>query len=131
MEATVIEIHKWEEKVIELERKEGFVLKDNFKMAALAELCPNEIRSLIYVQVDLTDYKSLKEKVVAWVANQTVGRLGDVGNISDCTCGTCGEEEDVNALQCYTCGGVGHPARLCPTEKGKGKGKGKGMGKGP
>ena len=88
-------------------------------MAALAELCPNEIRSLIYVQVDLTDYKSMKEKVVAWVANQTVGRLGDVGNVFDYTCGTCCVEEDINALQCYTCGGVGHPARLCPTEKAK------------
>ena len=31
---------------------------------------------------------------------------------------------------CYTCGGVGHPQRLCPSEKGKGKGKGKGGGKG-
>ena len=60
MVATLIEIHKWEEKVKELERKEGFVLRSNFKMTALADLCPNEIRSLIYVQVDFTDYKRMK-----------------------------------------------------------------------
>ena len=37
------------------------------------------------------------------------------------------------AGRCYTCGGVGHPQRLCPTNQTKGKGKGaadKGKGKG-
>ena len=44
------------------------------------------------------------------------------------------EEWSVDAVsagtQCYRCGGKGHMASQCPTQKGKGKGQEKGKGKG-
>ena len=83
-EHLVVEISNWEEKLNTLLRNDkNLKLTDNFKMAALAEMCPNNIRSLVYLQVELTDYKDMRDKVVAWVANQSAGKLSDIGNIDD------------------------------------------------
>ena len=100
-ENLVVEIASWEEKLNTLLRNDDKLrLTDNFKMAALTELCPNNIRSLIYLQVEMADYKEMRDKVVAWVANQSAGRLSDVGCVDDMQCYTC--EEDVNVLQFFT-----------------------------
>ena len=45
-------IARWETKWKELERTEGVRLPDMVKMAALTELCPPDIRDLIFQTVD-------------------------------------------------------------------------------
>ena len=135
-------IARWETQWKELERTEGVRLPDMVKMAALTELCPPDIRDLIFQTVDsgLT-FDTMKEKVISWASNKVasrkempvpmdIGRLKDVQDWDDQT----QEEEwhEVGAVgdSCHRCGGVVHYARECPTAKGKGKGKGKGRSKG-
>jgi hypothetical protein len=136
-------IAKWESGVKALEREEG-VLPDMVKLAALTEICPAEIRDMIYQNCEVghggrVPYLEIKEKVVSWIGNRMAAANGgatpmDVGCVDKEHWGE--EEVDVNLIKCYTCGGQGHPARLCPspgTPTGKGaggKGKGEAKGKG-
>ena len=134
------EITIWENKVRDLEKVEKQELPEMVKMAALTELCPEDIRDLIYQQADeAVGYKKVKEKVVGWTSNRLAAKVtavdlpvGQVGNLCKHAWEGNGdwaepwEEYDVNMMgKCYGCGGVGHPHRLCPS-----KGIGKGMEKG-
>ena len=77
--------------------------------------------------------------MIPWTSNRlSAGMYADmnIGNVvqhQSCEVETEWEENweteyEVNMTgQCYTCGGVGHPQRLCPS-KGQGKGKGKSIG---
>ena len=58
-------IARWETKWKELERTEGVRLPDMVKMAALTELCPPDIRDLIFQTVDSgLKFDTMKEKVI-------------------------------------------------------------------
>ena len=65
IEDLLTEITIWENKVRDLEKVEKQELPEMVKMAALTELCPEDIRDLIYQQADeAVGYKKVTEKVV-------------------------------------------------------------------
>ena len=87
----------------------------------------------------------IKEKIISWTSNRVASAANmDIGNFQmgyqpweDASqCQGCEpeyeSEMDVNMMgKCYTCGIVGHPARLCPKGRVKGQNAGKGfVGKG-
>jgi hypothetical protein len=140
-------VAKWEGEVKEVEKAEGLVMPPMIRMAALTEICTDEIRDMIFQNVDECGadkeqtYRLMRDKIISWVSNRVAAKNEavpmDVGNIEDY------EDHYIDAIggkggmKCYECGGLGHPARICPNriekEKGKGKGKGKtndGKGKG-
>ena len=80
---------RWEAKWKELERIEGVRLPDMVKMAALTELCPPDLRDLIFQTVDsgLT-FDTMKEKVISWASNKVASRKEmpvhiDIGLLKD------------------------------------------------
>ena len=135
----IAKIAVWEAKWRELQRTEGVVLPEMIKMAGMTQIVTAEVKDLVYQHVDAhQDYAKLKEKIISWVNNKVeaakVSPVGmDVGCVDKGGCGAREEVEDewreIDMMgKCYSCGGVGHPARLCPT-KGSGKsGGGKGGG---
>ena len=135
-------IAKWESGVKALERMEGEQLPNMVKMAALTEICPMEIRDMVYQNLDNGyNFDTIKEKIVSWVGNRMAAMSGpspmDVGCV-DREEWWQEEEVDIAMIKCYTCGGHGHPARICPSSSspagkgagGKSYGKGKGDAKG-
>ena len=112
-----------------------------WKMAAFLELCPNDIKVQVFLQIDEINenYAVLREKVLGWTANKVEqekpsGRAPmDIGEVDDSQSALQSrldwpgqwqvDEWDINAVgnYCYTCGAVGHFAKDC--SKGKGKGK--------
>ena len=139
-------ITEWENKLNDLRKTEEKEIDPMIKLAALTEICTPEIRDMIYHQVNTADklddqaahqiFTEVKQKIISWVSNRIASNSVtlDIGNVqAETECYRCDEGTDylvdINAMlgKCYTCGGIGHPARLCPT---KGQGKGKGTGKG-
>ena len=107
------------------------------KLAALTEICTPDLRDMIYQQIDSVSlendaeiektYKILKEKIISWTSNRlSAGMYTDlnIGYVPQQEqCQPCENdwneswetEYDINMTgQCYGCGGVGHPQRLCP-----------------
>ena len=82
-------IARWETKWKELERTEGVRLPDMVKMAALTELCPPDIRDLIFQTVDSgLMFDTMKEKVISWASNKVASRKEmpvpmDIGRLKD------------------------------------------------
>jgi hypothetical protein len=136
----ITSIGRWETKLKELERGTTTRLPEMVKLAALTEICTNDIRDLVYQHADDGQtFEQIREKVIGWTSNRIAANAAnmDVGNV-DAECTPCEDGAnwfEVNYMtgKCYNCGQTGHPARLC-TNKGKGKGKGgppgKGFGKG-
>ena len=131
---------KWEGDVQDLQTSESLVLPPMIKMAAMTEICTDEIRDMIFQNVDNVDgdleksYKTMRDKIVSWVSNRVAARNEavpmDVGHVE-------GENDlDVSAvgkvgMKCYECGGTGHMARDCANRRMKGfNGGGKGESKG-
>ena len=131
VDEVVTVVTAWEGKVKDLERMEGKKqISDIIKMAALAEIVPEDVQQVIFQTVDEEgmSFGKMKEKILAWCSNKAAAssKLADIGHVEeDAECGYCGGEDyfDVNSLNmvCYKCGGQGHPERLCPS-KGVGKG---------
>jgi hypothetical protein len=140
-------VAKWTGAVNVLEKEDG-TLPDLVKMAALTEMCPAEIRDVLYQNIEGATSATVKEKIVSWVGNRIAAMNMPMPMDVGCVGGKPEEEEwwqeeevDVAMIKCYTCGGQGHPARICPSSSaagkgqvaksyGKGDGKGKAQGKG-
>jgi hypothetical protein len=137
-------IGKWESRLKELERHSANLgetarLPEMVKLAALTEICTNDIRDLVYQHADTgMSYEQIREKIIGWTSNRIAASAAhmDIGNVNtqNIECQPCypGSEENcygINAMmgKCYNCGEQGHPARLCPH---KGAGKGGSLGKG-
>ena len=115
---------KWENGLKELARSENVTLPDMIKLAALTEICTDDIRDTIYQNVDAGGtYVAIKEKVISWVSNRMASRSEatpmDIGGVKD-------DEYGINGMNCYCCGGEGHMSKVCP-KKPKDKGQGKGQ----
>jgi hypothetical protein len=137
----ITSIGKWETRLKELERHscsagEVTKLPEMVKLAALTEICTNDIRDLVYQNADSgRTYEEIREKIIGWTSNRIAASAAhmDIGHVDSGECQMCdhdftGGYMEVNmAGKCYNCGVVGHPARLCPA---KGKGKGGNGGKG-
>jgi hypothetical protein len=143
----ITKISEWENKVNDLVTIEGKSLDPMIKLAALTEICTPDLKDMVYQQIGMVKklddqaaeqtYKEVREKVISWVSNRVAASDSvnlNIGHVqADMECYPCDENTgylDINAMmgKCYTCGGIGHPARLCPTTKGQGKGKGTGKG---
>ena len=135
-------VTRWENALKELERTEQEQLPEMIKISALTEICSNDVRDMIYQNVDVTKtYSAMREKVISWVSNRVASGLQsvpmDVGWVDEVDDEIWNVDAVAAGTQCYRCGGKGHMASQCSTPKGKGKGqekgkcKGKGKGKGP
>ena len=61
----------WEAGVRELERTEGHRIDEMAKLAALTEICPEEVRDLIFQHSeDGTSFTLIRDKVIGWVSNK-------------------------------------------------------------
>ena len=130
---------EWEDRWNRMAKEHKTPLPTIWKMAALMELCPAEVQDMVYQSIDEVseDYDKLKQKIVTWASNK-VANEGVPMDIGRGTHNDYAQEEDYEIAavgwrtQCYNCGGWGHQAKECPSEKKHqdGKGNGKGDGKG-
>ena len=134
-------IMDWEERWKRMMAELGTDAKipDLWRMSALLEICPKELKDQMLIRLDEIGekYEALKAKVISYATNKVEQFKGsgptpmDVDNVEY---GLFDEEwqDEVGEVwastRCYECGGYGHMARTCPTKGGKG-GKAKGKGK--
>ena len=142
-EEVIARITEWEGKIRELEKQEGKdCLKPKARLALLTEICRGEIRDMIYQTLEEKKgeeeqtFKNTREKIITWVSNRVASNTsvkkdrGVVDNRRNTNveepCGTYNEswdtyeEIDVNMTgACYSYGGIGHPSKLCPSQKGQ------------
>ena len=92
LEEVMGELGRWDVRVRELEAAEGEAVPEKFKLAALAEMCPDEVRDLIYAHVDGgSGYRHMRDLVAGWVTNKVAARKRTVVG---CVSGGCeGEGE--------------------------------------
>ena len=117
----------------DFQRDIGGQYPDEMRVGILHSMCPPEVRTFIE-QMDGGTYETVKQRILTWVHNRvaSVPVPMDIGEVE--------REEaelDVGAVswrtRCYTCQGMGHLSRDCPSARlgGKGGGGGKGgVGKG-
>ena len=132
MSEVITVITNWEMKLKEISLNEEIEsVSSMIKLAALTEMVPEEIQQFIYQTVDEADmtYEKMRDKVLAWTSNRAAAVqdvLEHIGHVQeDHPEGYDEEGYEIHSMtmQCYSCGGKGHPARLCPS-KGQGKGGG-------
>ena len=137
-------IMQWEEKwkALMSELGEGAKIPDLWRMSALLEICPKDVKEQKLLRLDEVgeNYENLKVKVISYTSNKAEQSRGQketaVPMERDYVSGREMYEEeewdDVDEVRrdgkCHNCGMMGHVAWDCRT-KGKGKGKGKDEGK--
>ena len=128
-------IMQWEERWKSMMTELGIEAKipELWKMSALLEICPKEVREQMLLKMDDIgeNYEQMKNKIMSYTTNkieQTRGgptpmELDEVWDEDETEYEVDGVWRNV---QCYACGEMGHMAAECPHGWGKGKGKAKG-----
>ena len=138
-------IMQWEEKwkVMMSELGEGAKITDLWRMSALLDICPKDVKEQMLLRLDEVgeNYENLKVKVISYTANKAEQSRGqketavpmELDYVSGSDMYDEEEWDDVDEVRrdrrCHNFGMMGHFARDCRT-KGKGKGKGKDEDKG-
>ena len=136
-------VEDWEMRKGKLKSEFDEELSDNICVAILTSMIPRDLQDMVFQMGHTGEelrYKAVRDKVMGIAnhrAQMTIPAPMDVGCLDRSASEDQDEEYDgdawqqvdaVSNLQCYVCGGWGHYAAECATQKNKGKGKGKSKG---